>query len=123
MFTPGSFVDLLERTSRLGLVDLAVRDLVPTAVGSLEFHVLLEKLPADLDSSERLARQLEGTQRAKAAVERAAVPPGPGETGPVPAGHRAVVVSESEARLIELKRRALGLVRGARRRLAERRLR
>lgn len=123
VFTPLSFVDLLERSSRLGLVGLAVRDLVPTSMGSLEFHVLLEKLPADLDPETRRARQLDGTQRAKAVVEHAAVPPGPGSTAPVPAGHRAVVVSDSEARLIELKRQALGLVRSARRRLADRRRR
>ena len=44
-FTPGSFVELVEDLGRLDVVDLTIRDILPTAQGQMEFYVVLDRLP------------------------------------------------------------------------------
>jgi len=64
-FTPASFVDLWERLAHLGLVDLELADVRPTAWGSLEFHVLLRRpqaRPPAHDASIARARRTVATE-------------------------------------------------------------
>lgn len=43
-FTPGWFVELIEDLGRLGLIDLTIRDILPTAPNQLEFYVVLDRI-------------------------------------------------------------------------------
>jgi SAM-dependent methyltransferase len=58
IFTPRSFIDLLEMAARLELFGLVVRDFHDTARGNLEFFVTLERPPRKADRQDRLQRQL-----------------------------------------------------------------
>jgi SAM-dependent methyltransferase len=58
VFTPSSFLDLLEVISRLGLLDFAVTDFYSTTRNSLEFFISLERIPRDKNREECLTQQL-----------------------------------------------------------------
>jgi len=66
VFTPTSFLDVLERMVRLDLCPFGIRSFVPTAVDDLEFFVVLERLPDGLTAEDRRARQLADLDRARA---------------------------------------------------------
>lgn len=99
VFTPESFHAALGRLFALDLVPaFAVRTFRPTAVGHLEFHVVLERLADELDGEER--------RRLQAASLEAGLP--------ATATHPAVAVaaiSPRELRLIERKRQIGNAVR------------
>jgi SAM-dependent methyltransferase len=57
IFTPLSFIDLLEGAIRLSLFPLVPEDLTPTAPGSFEFYVSLRK-PRAMSADELLSTQI-----------------------------------------------------------------
>jgi hypothetical protein len=58
VFTPGSFLDIYRRLVGLGLTDFAIAEFHPSVWGTIEFRVVLEKVPAGLDPVARRAAQL-----------------------------------------------------------------
>ena len=68
-FTPGSFVELVEDLGRLDVVDLTIRDILPTAQGQIEFYVVLDRLPRGTSPA-----AAETTRRRRAESARAQVP-------------------------------------------------
>lgn len=58
VFTPASFLYLLEIASRVELFDFVVIDFYDTVRNTLEFFISLERLPDGLDQDEKLAKQL-----------------------------------------------------------------
>jgi hypothetical protein len=58
VFTPGSFLDVYSRLVKLGLIDYRIAAFHPSVPGTIEFRVVLEKLPATMGADERRATQL-----------------------------------------------------------------
>lgn len=144
LFTPLSFIDQMDLLSKLGMIDFAVVDVLPTPEYELEFYATLRRLPRHLTAAERRSefeRHL--------GVVLAQVPPEPmlsaranpepeqviepeplaePEGGPEPEPERQLVsapepapvdqfiVSDRERRLILVKRRVGNAVRGLLRR-------
>lgn len=48
VYTPASFLQIIEKLARLGLLGFRIDRFQPTGVNSLEFRVVLQKLPAGL---------------------------------------------------------------------------
>jgi hypothetical protein len=103
-FTPASFATTLRTLFRLGLTDFEVASLEPTRPGELEFYCVLERLPRALDETSKSAQQLASLDAAQ--LDAGALD---GENGA--AGVRTMLLSEKEARLVELKRRGATLAR------------
>ncbi|MDP9073237.1 MAG: class I SAM-dependent methyltransferase [Actinomycetota bacterium] len=96
-FTPETFLQILRTLTVLGLVDFEVVDFQPTIRNELEFYIQLGRLPAALDAAERQRRQRDALGRVTESATAT-----------------QMVVSPSEARLIEAKRRSLSVARHAR---------
>jgi SAM-dependent methyltransferase len=112
-FTPDSFLILLEKLSRLGLLDFELARFFPTEVDTLEFHASLRLLDPSADRSAMLRRQLASIARARAGglengngLVHVAV-----DQTPPPAV--TMEVSERERKLLLLKRRNIEGVREA----------
>jgi len=60
MFTPGLFVEQVAELGRLGLSDLVVEKIVPTALNHLEFYAVLRRLPRGLTGDELAKARAEG---------------------------------------------------------------
>ena len=71
-FTPDSFITTMEDLVHLGLLDLAIEELVPTQPLSFEFYVRLQKFSQD--DPRREDRIAEGLERGRAALEVAPRP-------------------------------------------------
>lgn len=112
VFTPASFLDLFARIARLGLTELAVSQFVGSQPGTIEFCVVLERLPRGLDPAARLAAQLASVPTDTPDL----VPPRAGDAPPpsVPAPEPAFIPSPLELRLLLAKRRVLGPLSRAR---------
>ena len=67
-FTPGSFVELVEDLGRLDVVDLTIRDILPTAQGQMEFYVVLDRLPRGTSPEAAEATRRSRTESARAQV-------------------------------------------------------
>jgi SAM-dependent methyltransferase len=65
VFTPASFLDLLEIASVLGLVDFVVAEFYDTARNTIEFLVTLERIPRKENRKTSLRRQLAGIHWAR----------------------------------------------------------
>lgn len=65
VFTPLSFLNLLEKLSHLGLVDYIVKDFYDTTLNTFEFFVSLERIPRKFVKEEALVLQLVGLEAAK----------------------------------------------------------
>jgi hypothetical protein len=59
VFTPASFLDVYARLVGLGLIDYRIAAFHPSVWGTIEFRVVLEKLPAAMPADERRAIQLD----------------------------------------------------------------
>ena len=95
VFTDASFLDLLQRLFALDLVPAyEVASFHATEPGSVEFHITLRRLPDGIDAAERRARQLASL-------------PAPVEASALLLGD----ISASEAKIIEMKRRAMAALR------------
>jgi SAM-dependent methyltransferase len=112
-FTPDSFLELLEKLSRLGLVDFELARFFPTEIDTLEFHASLRLLDPSLDRSIALRRQLAAVARARSS--EAPIHPGNGQVdvSRAPASVTPLEVSERERRLLLLKRRTIERIRAA----------
>ena len=60
LFTPRSLVRQLQVLARMGYLDFTVAHVDPTAVDTLEFFAVLERMPRDLDPAERARLVEEG---------------------------------------------------------------
>jgi hypothetical protein len=98
-FEPDTFADQIAELGRLELVDFYVDEIIDTARDELEFYVRLVRLPrrGDPDLIER-QRQHTPSRPAPVVVEEPAGTP--------------TLLSDHERRLIDAKRRVLGVLRG-----------
>jgi len=113
VFTPGSFLDIYRRLVSLDLIEYRITEFVPTVVNTIEFQVVLEKLPTSLDPAERRRIQLESIPEIDDPV-----PTGPVTVEPdLAPGAVAMAVSAQEEKLILVKRRLLETARTAAKRL------
>jgi SAM-dependent methyltransferase len=103
LFTPQTLIEQIVELGRLGLCDFIVHDILPTALNELEFYVVLQRVPRDLDAvqeevfrSQGLQTLLEESRGDEGAAER--------DTEPHPEN---APFSESELKLIHLKRRVM----------------
>lgn len=108
VFTPASFLEIIERLSHLGLLRYELASFHPTARDDLEFFASLRKLePSGPDLT---TRQRRGTDSALEALRHAECPavkleaPGPNQDSDI-------ALSARERRLIALKRSALSRLR------------
>ena len=108
-FTPASFLDLMARVAKLGLLPFRVARFQPTARPSLEFYVVLEKLPASFTPEQRRHAAQESIEAARLVPQEEAgtATPATGGDEPGSAG-RLMLVSDHEIRIVEAKRRAIG---------------
>jgi hypothetical protein len=67
-FTPLSFIELIDDLGRLGLIDLTIREVVPTARNKLEFYVVLERIPRGTPSVVAEVERQQGIESARARV-------------------------------------------------------
>lgn len=103
VFTPGSFLDLYARLVKLDLIEYRIAEFVPTVVNTIEFQVVLEKLPEGLDPAERRRIQLDSIPTFDDPV-----PSGPIDVVPeLPPDAVTMTVSHQEEALILVKRRVL----------------
>jgi hypothetical protein len=119
-FTPDSFLVLLEKLSRLGLVDFELARFFPTEVDTLEFHASLRLLDPSADRSAVLRRQLASIARARTGNMENHHGNHHIEVSPTPPSAVTMEVSERERRLLLFKRRNIEGIKGA---LKTRRLR
>jgi SAM-dependent methyltransferase len=106
-FTPDSFLTLLEKLARLGIIDFELARFFPTEIDTLEFHASLRRLAPSADRSTMLRRQLASIARARTGNEASH------EVAPTPAPPSAVTldVSERERQLLVYKRRTIEGIR------------
>jgi len=69
VFTPSSFLDLLQEMAKLGLVHFDVVSFAPTTMGENEFFVSLRKLPERLTPDEKAAMLVASVNRLSAVPE------------------------------------------------------
>jgi hypothetical protein len=115
VFTPGSFIDVYARMAKLGLIDYRIAAFHPSVLGTIEFRVVLEKLPSTMGADERRAAQLDSipdfddpvpAYSADRADGSGSIEDGPAE------GALRLDVSPREESLILAKRRAIEKARG-----------
>ncbi len=110
VFTPASFLDVYARLVALGLTDYRIETFHPSVWGTIEFRVVLEKLPDSMPADERRTLQLASIP---AAFDDPVPAFAPGDTAPAapseprPEGVVTIDVSTREQSLIEAKRRAI----------------
>ncbi len=102
VFTPTSFLRLYQRLVSLDLVDYSIAAFVPSQPGTIEFRVVLEKLPESLSGAPRRAAQLASVPQFDDIVPP---PPSLGGDGTV------VKLSTKEVAFIMRKRRLFEAVR------------
>jgi SAM-dependent methyltransferase len=104
VFTPASFLDVYAHLVALDLIDYRIATFVPSAPGTIEFRVVLEKLPADRAPAERRAIQLASIPELVDTVP----PPPPSPPGSAPRTNPTFfVVTPREEALIRSKRRTV----------------
>jgi SAM-dependent methyltransferase len=110
VFTPDSFLGLLEHLARIDMIDYEVAAFVPTERNNFEFYVSLRLL--DVSAGRESVRQ---AQLASFARARSVGP------GPMPDTSRLLLmgVSPMEARLLSVKRRSLARLRALRGRITQ----
>lgn len=110
VFTPTSFLDIYGRLVKLGLIDYRITDFHPSVWGTIEFRVVLEKLPDAMPADERRAAQLASIP---SSIDDPVPAFSPGSSAaapspePFPEGVVTIDVSTREQSLIEAKRRAI----------------
>jgi len=109
VYTPDSFLTIIEKLAALGLLQFRVRDFQATPVNSLEFRVVLEKLPDELGDEKR--RRLI-TESLEVARRNAGLVAPPREQAPQP------VLGPRELAVILRKREAVDRLHHVRARLS-----
>jgi hypothetical protein len=110
VFTPASFLDVYARLVALGLIDYRIEAFHPSVWGTIEFRVVLEKLPDSMPADERRAVQLASIPSSfddPVPAIAAAPAPSTASAEPLPEGVVSIDVSTREQSLIEAKRRAI----------------
>jgi SAM-dependent methyltransferase len=115
VFTPDSFLELYERLARLGLVEFEIAYFAPTEVNTLEFYVSLRRMEPSLDRKSMIERQLASISRAQQSAKADPARPDPSIQTQITMG-----ITPTEYKLIATKRRILGHLGEATRRLRER---
>lgn len=118
VFTPSSFLDILEKLVRLGLLDFEVASVFPTEYDTLEFHLSLRKVDPSTAPEEVRRRQLSSIARAQQVVRDDEETHRLRRDPPPPPGRMQLEVSTLEHRLLEVKRGLMRQVRAASRRLS-----
>jgi hypothetical protein len=106
VFTPDSFLGLVEKLVRLGLIDYEVAAFVPTQPNNFEFYVSLRLLDPSTGRASIQQTQLESITMARTRTQSAH--PRPSGTQPRLVG---MEVSKLEERLLIVKRRTLARLR------------
>jgi hypothetical protein len=110
VFTPASFLDILEKLVTLGLLRFEVSQLFPTEHDTLEFYVCLRRLPDGLDAGDEKERQRASISRVRRIIVDDEDQRRVGRGGPPPRTQE-MVVSDLERRMILAKRSLLARVR------------
>lgn len=108
VFTPRSFLDIVEKLMRLGLFPFVMSSFFPTAVDDIEFFVSLRRLTDAQMASPPLDLQLESV-----AIARGRLP----QDGP---DASLMAVSTLERRIIDTKRRVMLALRSSARQVGQR---
>lgn len=127
LFTPATFVDQIVELGRLGLCDLVVEAVIPTAPNELEFFVALRRLRRGATPEAEERARAAGIQQVDDGPGRldpdpvATATPAPGAGAPAGSGHdpdssggtgpTAVLLSGRELRLVRAKRSTMARVR------------
>jgi SAM-dependent methyltransferase len=69
--TPASFLDILDLMSSLGLFDFALVNFLDTQRNTLEFFVVLQRIPRAVSRDTAIARQREGIAAARSQIAKA----------------------------------------------------
>ena len=117
VFTPASFLDILDKLARIGLLDFEVSTIFPTGFDTLEFHLSLRKLDPTLVGDERRERQLRSITDARQVVAADEEAHRLRRDPPPPPGRVELEVSTLEERILMAKRSVMGQVRRAQARL------
>lgn len=109
VYTPASFVDILEVISGLDLIDFSLAELVSTRPNTIEFYARLKRLDRDLSLDDRRREQAAAITAAREALAMAPVPldyvdPAAPDAAQAPP---RFVPGDRERRAIEFKRRAV----------------
>ncbi len=99
VFTPATFLESLRRLAQLDFLPFEVASFAPTVPPDIEFFVFLQRPPEGVAPAELRRRQLESIAAAERTLEMAPSPEVP------------VTLSPRERRLIEAKRRVMGMLR------------
>jgi SAM-dependent methyltransferase len=108
VFTSDSFLDLMKRLFPLELIDFKIASFFPPDPGSIEFFVILQKLPPSEDPAERVRLQMESLPE-PARGSSGAPPSGPGSAVLGPPRGMALQPSLRRLRIPSETRRFLGL--------------
>ena len=106
VFTPTSFLQLIEQLMKLGLLDYEIAAYFPTEPNQIEFYVSLRKPEGVGSPAERRQRQLASVRALDGEADRV-VPRG----DRFPPGARWMVLSERERDLVIAKRRFMHALR------------
>jgi SAM-dependent methyltransferase len=113
LFTPASFVEQLSVLAELGHLDFVVESMEATAVGDMEFHVTLRRLPRRLSGTARAARLATGFPPVPGDGHPSgpSAPSGPSPVGvPLAPGTQLMALSDREVRALSWKRTLGGAV-------------
>jgi SAM-dependent methyltransferase len=112
VFTPASFLEVIDKLGHLGLLKYELASFHPTARDDLEFFVSLRALAMPDDSPEsRRDRQHRSVASASVLLQEAELPPtGQADDHPL-AETRGMQLSDLERRLIAMKRSAMSGIR------------
>lgn len=120
-FTPQSFVDLFAKLSDFGLVDFSIAELVPTRRGAWEFYVRLSRLDpqwSDPLRREAIAVGLDLARTAATSAPTPAVhPTRDAQSAAAPAGTTWYLVSNTELRLLQARKKLRRAARAQARRI------
>ncbi len=112
VFTPASFVEIMDGLAELDRMPFAIAELTPTPRGFLEFYVTLENLSCLAPKRRRDWQRAAVARAREALVDQPEPGPEPEpEPEPLPPGTHEAAISGHEQRLIDAKRRVLFALR------------
>ena len=109
-FTPSSFLDVMSRVAKLGLLPYRLARFQPTVRPSLEFYAVLEKLPASYTREQVVHAAKESIEAARHLPQEEVGPVSTTAIAAEPAG-QLMLVSAREERIVQAKRRMMARVR------------
>lgn len=109
VFTSDSFLDLFKRLFELELIDFKIASFFPPEPGSIEFFVILQKLPPIEDPAERVRLQMESLPEPARRGSAGSPPSGPGSAALGPPAGTVLQPSVGRLRIPAETGRFLGL--------------